>query len=459
MVVAPTAEGLTTRLGRTIVEATVVPRLHADVIAQAWADTVAVAVAAVHERGLQDFRRTVLGAESGAPWIGADAARPDDAALLNGAAAHYLDYDDISPTMPLHPSAVLVPAIMAAAVRDGELRFDRFADAYNIGAATLRFVTDSLRGGHYARGWHSTATAGRLAGVAAIARYRRVAPEIATNALALASSLASGSRANFGTTTKPIHAGLAARDALHAIDWSVGGVTASRTELEARSGFFARFGDAGSRDVAESAAAVAEEIDGWLERWPKDWGIKLYPSCYATHRAIEAALELRDRVPAHEVSDIEVRVYRGGTAPLILRAPETGTEAKFSLGYCVALAWLHGGVGLLDFTPSGFAARPEVLEFAERVVAFEDPEETADFAELTVVSRTGAAPASSTVTTMRSTPTADEVRAKIQDCCDFAAVEPAGASRLLAAAEGLEPDADLFGIIDGLRAREGAANG
>src|SRR5690606_11491685 len=226
-------------------------------------------------------------------WFTGEHERADDVALLNGTAAHFLDFDDVSPSMPLHPSAVLVPALMAAA--GSGLRFDRFAEAYNVGAAMFRWVAEALPSEeHYGRGWHSTATVGRLAAVAAIARIRGLSVETTANAFGMASSTASGSRVNFGTMTKPLHAGLAARDALHTVDWSAAGVTASTSELESKGGFFSRFGAA---DAAALADSVAERFAHWVEHWPGDWGLKRYPSCYGTHRAIDAALELRTLVP------------------------------------------------------------------------------------------------------------------------------------------------------------------
>src|SRR5690606_27974609 len=107
--------GLTLRLAEAAVAASVPELHHGAIIAQAWSDTVAVSAAAVGQRGLRDIRSAVLGGQAMPVWFTGEHERADDVALLNGTAAHFLDFDDVSPSMPLHPSAVLVPALMAAA--------------------------------------------------------------------------------------------------------------------------------------------------------------------------------------------------------------------------------------------------------------------------------------------------------------------------------------------------------
>lgn len=446
--------GLTTRLAQAAVGLPLPPLHHADTIAHAWVDTIAVSLAASGEEGLHNLRTAVLGDSSVPLWISGDSARADDAALLNGTAAHFLDYDDISPSMPLHPSAVLVPAVMAAGGSAPSLRFDQFAEAYNIGAMTFRYIAESLPSAeHYGRGWHSTATVGRLAAVAAIARYRRLSPAVTANALAMASSMASGSRANFGTMTKPMHAGLAARDALHSVDWSIAGVSASGTELEARAGFFARFGTGDPSSLADTAG---ERLEWWAKEWPSDWGLKRYPSCYGTHRAIDAALELREHVAAEDLARVEVEIHRGGTAPLILRAPETGTEAKFNLQHCVALAWLQGDVTLHDFTGDGFTAADRVAELAESI-SLEEVDGDGEFAHVTVTTRSGGSLRRTVAQAKGSGGNpldAGELRAKVQSCCDFAGIAPASAQKLLDSVDGLTAKTDLLDLVARLQAQE-----
>ena len=96
---------------------------------------------------------------------------------------------------------------------------------------------------HYGRGWHSTATVGRLAAVAALARLHGLDVAQTRQALGLVASMAGGSIANFGTGTKPLHAGLAARDAVSAVRAGARGLDANPAQLEHRLGFLAAFGE------------------------------------------------------------------------------------------------------------------------------------------------------------------------------------------------------------------------
>jgi len=277
------------------------------------------------------------------------------AALVNGTAGHLLDYDDISPTMPMHPSTVLLPALLAVA-EDRGIGGERLPQAYDVGAAAFRAVTELLPGHvHYARGWHTTSTVGRLAAVAALVRLCGTSREQARHALGIASSLAAGSRPNFGSMTKPLHAGTAARDAVMALQLAESGVTANPAELEAPTGFMERFGDPDLAPVGDLTETLGERLEYWLDVWPQDWGIKRYPACYGTHRVIDAVLELRSEVPSGNIDSIRVTVHPHGTDPLLSHPPANGNQAKFSVEYAVAAALERGRVVLSDFTDEALA--------------------------------------------------------------------------------------------------------
>lgn len=315
---------------------------------------------------------------------------PSAAALVNGTAAHALDWDDASPTMPMHPGAVLFPALLARAGVT-PVTTDRFVSAYAVGSAVFRAVSEVLPlEVHYGRGWHNTSTTGRLAATAAVASLAGLDVETTRHALGLAASTASGSRANFGTMTKPLHAGLAARDAVTAIALASRGFTSRVTQLEAPGGFFALFG--------ETDAAMLAELPGrlrrWEDGWSDDWAIKRYPSCYATHRAIDAVLDLRPGLDLAAISSVEVTVHRGGLKPLLPHLPSSGLEGKFSLPYTVARALRTGLVRLADFTDEA-VRDAEVRSLMDAVVVREgadpdDPASTEPFTVLTVRTADGA---------------------------------------------------------------------
>ena len=213
----------------------------------------------------------------------------------------------------MHPSAVLMPALVTVA-EDRGLDGRRVVEAYDVGAATFRAVAELLpQHVHYARGWHTTATVGRLAAVAAVVRLVGASTGTAQHALGIVSSQAAGSRPNFGSMTKPLHAGCAARDAVMAVELAEAGFTANPDELEARDGFFDRYGDPDLAPVGDPGETLAERLEHWADAWPEDWGLKRYPACYGTHRGIDAALALRSRVDPAAVETIRVTVHPRGT--------------------------------------------------------------------------------------------------------------------------------------------------
>ncbi|WP_223124144.1 MmgE/PrpD family protein [Nocardioides marmotae] len=346
-------------------------------------DTVGVAVAGRTTepvRLLEDWLREEEPAERGAVRPGTAAAwgsprrlGPADAALVNGTAAHALDWDDAAPSMAMHPAAVLLPTLFALAARR-PVSGPELDAAYCVGSAVFRAVSETLPHAlHYGRGWHNTSTTGRLAATAAGAHLLGTPPATTAHAIGMAASMAAGSLANFGSMTKPMHAGLAARDAVMALGLASRGFTANPAQLEARGGFLHLFGeyDAGL------AARLGERLEHWATAWVHDFAIKPYPSCFATQRAIDAARELRAELAAQgsgpaDVARVEVSLEHGGTRPLRDAPPRTGLEAKFSVEYTVALALVAGDVVLDDFTDAALA-RPDVAALAPRVHLSERP--------------------------------------------------------------------------------------
>ena len=320
----------------------------ADSVGRVLLDTVGVAIAGVS----QDVSRTLLDWVADEPTTGR--ARvwgtdlllgPSQAALVNGTTAHALDWDDAVPSMPMHPGAVLLPAILAGLA--GSCRRPAtgadLVRAYDVGSAVFRAVSEVLPiDVHYGRGWHNTSTTGRLAAVAALAHLTRLDEEQTRHALGIVSSSVAGSLANFGTMTKPLHAGQAARDAVMAVGLASRGFTAHAEQLEAPKGFFALYGD------DAELTGLPGRLAHWEQAWVEDWALKRYPSCFATHRAIDAALRL-DADPA-AITGVTVSVPATSTGPLLMQRPTTGLEGKFNLDYTVARALVTGPPTLADFT-------------------------------------------------------------------------------------------------------------
>ncbi|PZH20291.1 MmgE/PrpD family protein [Streptomyces sp. NTH33] len=422
---------------------------HTAEVSRALVDTVAVSIGAAGtegERILRTWAENEAGTGPATLWTSGTATSVSLAALVNGTAAHLLDYDDISPSMPLHPSAVLLPALVAVA-ESRAVPADRFVAAYDVGAATFRAVAEVLpQHVHYARGWHTTSTVGRLAVVAALVRLTGAHVDVARNALGIAASLVAGSRPNFGSMTKPLHAGTAARDGVMAFELAEAGFTANTSELEAPGGFLERYGDPDLSPVGSVADTLLERLEYWTDAWVGDWGIKRYPSCYATHRGIDAILQLREHSAGRTPARITATLHPRGTKPLRDSAPTTPTQAKFSLEYTLAAACLRGDVTLGAFTDEGFND-PAVRALMGSVTVRESavpPTGPAGFStgytvvELAFDDGTTTSERVDVTHGQSADPLTDtEMRAKFDDCCAAGALRAAEADRLFDALAGL----------------------
>ena len=277
-----------------------------------------------------------------------------DAALVNGVAAHVLDYDDVA--LSGHPSAVLVPAILAEGWSVDASGTDALA-AYVAGYELWAQVAALEPGNLHQRGFHPTAVMGTLATAAACAQLRKLGPEKTAHAIAIAASLASGLVANFGTMTKSLHAGRTAQSGVLAASLAGQGFTASLDVLEHNTGFLRAHSPSGTPDIENGTVDIGT-----------NWrlanlgvNVKRYPTCYATHRSIDAMLDLVDRYKLKPDDVREIRVHTGATQKLMLRNsnPKTGLEAKFSMEFAMAAALVAGRVGLAELTDE-FVSRQEV---------------------------------------------------------------------------------------------------
>jgi 2-methylcitrate dehydratase PrpD len=285
-----------------------------------------------------------------------------EAALVNGTSAHALDFDDVNMNMRGHPSVPLLPAVLALGEKVGSSGRE-VVDAFVLGFEVECKLGRVIGAPHYALGWHATSTLGTLAAAAACARLLRLDVERAQVALGIAASLASGVRQNFGTMTKPLHAGWAARNGVIVATLADRGFTADSAALEGESGFL-RAASGGAR---LNSRTVARLSDPW-EIVSPGIGVKLYPCCYATHRAIDAALDIvvADGPHHSNIERVVVTVSRGTLMPLQKPLPATGLEGKFSMEYCIAAALADGRIGLTTFTDDA-VKRPDLRKLMKRV--------------------------------------------------------------------------------------------
>jgi len=302
------------------------------------------------------------GRRTGAVW----------AALCNGTAAHALDFDDTNFVMMGHPSAPVLAAALAAgelALADGRA----LVHAFLLGFEVETTLAAAINPAHYNHGWHATCTLGTLGAAAAAARLLGLDAQQTRMALAVAASQASGLKENFGTMTKPFHAGHAARSGVLAALLAREGWTASEQALEGPQGFIRVLG-AGKRDPEALASLGAP----W-KILASGVAVKPYPSCACTHSVIDSTLELRRAhgLRPEDVAAITIGVNALVPNILIHSDPSTGLEAKFSAEFSAAAALVDGAVGISTFRDEK-TQDPAIRELMRRVRVVVDPEVPGD---------------------------------------------------------------------------------
>ena len=330
-------------------------------VRNAFTDTVGVIMVGITEPVVDIVRRTLVATEGRGEarmCLSALTASAPDAALVAGTAGHALDYDDHSLTG--HPSTVLVPAILA----EGEKLASRGRDLVTAYVAGYEVWAELIRRdtAHHKKGWHPTAVFGVVSAAAAAAVLHKLPAERAAAALAIAATHAGGLAPNFGTMTKPYHAGLAARNGLVAARLAAAGMTAGRDTLENAQGFLNAFSP--SSADRESPVKVGKE---WYLPW-QSLCVKKYASCYFTHRSFDTAVKMlagRNLKP-DDIAAIEITMGIGQVVVLANHNPQTGLEAKFSEQFAMAAAVILGRMSLDVFTDE-IVRRKDIQAFFPKV--------------------------------------------------------------------------------------------
>ncbi len=284
------------------------------------------------------------------------------AAFVNAVAGHALDYDDVA--LAAHPSTVLVPAIWAEAHR---LRSSgaEMLRAYVVGYEVWAELYSREKDQYHLKGWHPTGVFGVVGAAAAVAYLNRsnLTQLQAVHALSIAASSASGLVANFGTMTKPWHAGRAAASAVDAVRLAQLGMTAAPDALEHRAGFLAAISPSGNVDLERPVT-----IGGVPRLLELGLSIKRYPVCYFGHRVIDGVLDLKAEhgLKAADVQSVEVTIGAAAASTLRNHLPVTALEAKFSIEFDVASALVAGNVGLTQLTDA-FTNQPDMQALMQKV--------------------------------------------------------------------------------------------
>jgi 2-methylcitrate dehydratase PrpD len=288
------------------------------------------------------------------------------AAFVNGVAVHALDFDSSFVTAG-QPMAGLTPAVLAAAEpcdASGADLITAYAAGYEVTGKLVR----SMPANNEDLGWHSTGSTGSVGCAAAVANLWKLNSNQARMTLGIVTSMASGLVANFGTMSKPLHAGLAARNGVQASRLAQHGFTGNAASLEEGSGFFHAFSHGQSLDLSPlSQLGAPFEVEQGVRYKP-------YPCGGLVHSAIDAVLALRQEHPLDpaRIKSVDVEVTRQTANRIVFRVPETGIQGKFCLPYIMARSIIDGQLTVDTFTDE--AARDDkVLDLASRVTMAHDP--------------------------------------------------------------------------------------
>jgi 2-methylcitrate dehydratase PrpD len=301
---------------------------------------------------------------------------PRFAALANGVSIHADDFDDTQlavakdriygllthPTVPVLPPAFALCEVGHRSGRDLML-------AYHLGVEVECKIAEAIAPRHYDDGFHTTGTIGSFGSVAACAKLRGLDAVQTRYALGIAATQGGGFRDNFGSMTKPFHAGHAAENGTVAADLAALGWTAATDILEAPRGFFQAAGGG-----FEPSAIVGKLGKPWTLASP-GVSIKPHPSGSLSHPAMGELQRLirQHHVKAADVDRIDLGANHAMTTSLLHHRPTTGLQGKFSMEFCLSILLLDGKAGLAEYQDA-VVGRADVQDMIKRVHFYVDPE-------------------------------------------------------------------------------------
>ncbi|MFC1983144.1 MmgE/PrpD family protein [Chloroflexota bacterium] len=379
-------------------------------------------------------------------------ASAPEAAFANGVMGHGLDYDDVSLFWHGHPSVTIVPVVLSLGQIHG-ISGKQAIEAYVMGCELEYRIGAQTGSDLLDRGYHPTAIIGNIGATAAACKILKLDAERAKMALGIAASEAGGLRINFGTMTKPFHAGNAAKNGIVAALLAKGGFTSSKNALGGMLGFLKTFGG-GEYDMEKMTGGLGKDYLMLSE----GLGFKPYPSCGGTHNTIDAALYLREkhRITPKEVTEIDCATTPLLSSVLLYHLPRRGFEGKFSLEYCAARALVSGEVRLKHFTDEQ-VSEPEIQKLIAKV-KYVHPEEllgvkdthSAEGEEVTVRLKSGQS-FSRRVAKPKGDPTNpltdDELIAKYEECASLR-LSPEAVKRSEELLLGLEEVKNINELVD-----------
>lgn len=432
-----------------------IPAAALEVIHTGFADCVGVMLAGRDEPPTQILTEVLAPPAGPATLVfGSRTASATDAAWVNGVAAHALDFDDVA--IKGHPSTVLVPAILAegqALGSTGKEMMVAYAVGYEVWAELARRDPEH----YHTKGWHPTGILGSIAAAAACASLNKLNAEQCAMAISLGASQSAGIMANFGTMTKPFHAGRSAQSGVLAAHLAKAGFTASLDALEHPQGFLSAVSPGTRFDVTSPVEAGKK----WKLTVSK-LSVKKYPLCFCTHRALDGMLDLvaEQSFKPEDIESIRARTSFRNTKVLRNHNPQTGLEAKFSMEFAMASCVIAQRAGLTELVDD-FVQRQDIQDLMQKVSVEADETEHPDlpgyspFDQITVKMKNGEVIKSREVVAVRGGPdlplSREHLWTKFEDCARVGKIEFSALSLFdaLMSLETVAKVSDLPGLASG----------
>lgn len=372
---------------------------------------------------------------------------PLSAAFVNAVSANLLDYDDTHLRTVIHPTAPVAPPVLALSEMRG-CSGAAALTAFALGAEIECRIGNMVTGGHYARGWHITATCGVFGSALAAAYLMQLPPGKMAHALGIAASQSAGVVENLPTEAKNVGMGNAARGGLLAALFAERGYDAAPRAIEGPLGWARAMGD---------EPALDELLGGLGKRWELLKNTyKPYPAGIVMHAIIDACLDLRVRhgIRAADIASVTV----AGDKLLLARGDRevhNEKDARVSIHYSVAAPFLWGAFGVAELDPARVMS-PDAIELRSKVRAELD-ERMAQGAARVVVRMAGGALHETTVTAARGSiekPLTDaEIEAKVRDLVAIAATD-LDAGHVITGVWGIDRAPDVVALMASTVARK-----
>jgi len=304
-----------------------------------------------------------------------------NAALINGISSHTFDYDDTHLKTIIHPAGPVASALLALSELIGSSGRE-VIDALVLGIEVSCRVGNCIYPDHYDRGWHITGTTGMLGAAAACSRLLKLSAAQTQMALGIAASQPVGLREQFGTMTKPLHPGAAAKNGLMAALMAKHGFTASARALEAPRGLIQVISD--KCDWKEITVGLGQHWESALNTYkPFACGIVIHPS-------IDGCVQLRNQhnLKPEQIEKVLLKVHSLVIELTGKKTPKKGLEGKFSVYHSCTAGLIYGKAGEHEYSDE-VVQDPVVIALRDKVEAVIDDSIDEAAADITVLTKDG----------------------------------------------------------------------